>query len=120
MFASDDYPAHSCVQLMMSRAFVISVLVFSLIAVVNATEPESVFEPISLPSIPSRMKLADTVEIPYWLYVVFIIIAVCQVCSCCCICCTGLLGGASAASAGSALSHFGAASRAKKILQSMV
>ena len=101
----------------MSRAFFICVLAFALLAVVNATEPESVAEPTSVPFIPSRMKLADTVEIPYWLYVVFIIIAVCQVCSFCCGCCFMILGGIGAATTGSKL---GAASHAKKVLQAMI
>ena len=101
----------------MSRALAISALVFGLLSVVYATENESVAEPTSIPFIPSRMKLADTVEIPYWLYVLFVIIAVCQICQCCCGCCMVFMGGAGAASGGSGF-RFGA--QAKKVLQTIV
>ena len=104
----------------MSRAIVFGVLALSMLTVIYATEPGPVSEPTSITFIPSRMKLADTVEIPYWLYVLFIIIAVCQVCGCCCGCCYMLLGGASAAFAGPALYKLGATSHAKKVLQAIL
>ena len=43
----------------MPRAFYISVLAFSMLALVNAMGPESVFEPTSIPFIPSRTELAS-------------------------------------------------------------
>ena len=102
------------IQLAMSRAFLLTALALTVLAVVNATGPESDSEPTSIPLIPSRMKLADTVEIPYWLYVIFTIIAVCLVCQCCCSC----LIGSSAAS--NTTLRFRAAAHARTVLQAIV